>query len=72
MYAEELTTLIRQRTAYRGASLNDSGAWRAAINAACGVIDEVMEHAPKVVEQPVVAPVKKFGKKKDEDGTKDE
>ena len=65
MYAEELTTLIRSKANYPGASHNDSGAWRAAINAACEVIDGVMEHAPKV--EPVVESPKKFGKKKVDD-----
>jgi len=75
MYAEELITLIRQRTAYRGASTNDSAAWRSAVNMCCEVIDELMSHEPKVtVEQPTSyvtgttpeTPIKKFGKKKEE------
>ena len=73
MYAEELTLLIRQKARYNGPSHNDSGAWRAAIEKACEVVDGVLEHAPKTVE-PISyvaettpeTPVKKFGKKKEE------
>lgn len=75
MYAEELTLLIRQKAKYNGPSHNDSGAWRAAIEKACEVVDGALEHAPVTkVEQPTSyvgestpeTPVKKFGKKKEE------
>lgn len=66
MYAEELITQIRQKLPYKGASLNDSGAWKAAVQACCEVIEEVMEHTPKVEDPIVEVPIKKFGKKKDD------
>ena len=73
MYAEELILLIRQKASYNGPSHNDSGAWRAAIEKACEVINEALEHKVEPPVPPVSyvsttpGPTKKFGKKKDEE-----
>ena len=69
MYAEELTALIRLKTGYNGPSRNDLSVWRAAIDAACQVVNDTLEHVPppKVYAEPPVLTKKTVTKKPTED-----